>query len=155
MTDQLPQDIENALAAHDGGVRDQLLSCRDLIFQVAACHENVGPITETLKWGQPSYLTEATKTGSTLRLADSGDGRPALFVHCATDLIEQFRAFYPHTFDYQGKRALILKTTIDPVEAELRHCIALARTYKARKKSNGETGVGHKNSLKTGTNTKE
>lgn len=140
MTDQPPQEIVDAFAAYDDGTRDQLLACRDLVFHVAAASDDIGPITETLKWGQPSYLTEKTKTGSTLRLATSGgesgvDERPALFVHCATNLIEQFKTFYPDTFDYQGKRALIIKSDVEPVAAALRHCIALALTYKLRKKS--------------------
>ena len=135
MTDQPPQQIAQAFADNDDGTRDHLLACRDLVFQVAAASDDIGPVTETLKWGQPSYLTEATKAGTTLRLATSGDGRAALFVHCGTDLIEQFRTFYPDTFDYQGKRALILKSQIPAVEAELRHCTALALTYKLRKKS--------------------
>ena len=135
MSDHLPQEIEEAFAAHDDGTREQLLTCRDLVFRVAAASDDIGTITETLKWGQPSYLTEATKAGSTLRLATSDDGRAALFVHCGTNLIEQFSTFYPDTFDYQGKRALIIKGQTQPVEAELRHCIALALTYKLRKKS--------------------
>lgn len=141
MTDQPPQEIADAFAAYDDGTRDQLLACRDLVFHVAAASNDIGPVTETLKWGQPSYLTEATKAGTTLRLAlaagGEGSERPALFVHCATDLIEQFKTFYPDTFDYQGKRALILKGEVEPVAEELRHCIALALTYKLRKKSKG------------------
>ena len=135
MTDQLPPNIAEAFAASDDRTQDQLRACRDLIFQAAADNCEIGILTETLKWGQPSYLTESSKSGSTVRLATSSDDRPALFVHCATDLIEQFKTFYPDTFDYQGKRALIIKSEIAPVEAELRHCIALALTYKLRKKS--------------------
>ena len=135
MTNQLPPNIADAFAAYDDRTQDQLRACRDLIFQAAADNREIGILTETLKWGQPSYLTEASKSGSTVRLATSSDHRPALFVHCATDLIEQFRTFYPDTFDYQGKRALVIKSEIGSVKAELRHCIALALTYKLRKKS--------------------
>ena len=135
MSNKLPPHIEDAFAVHQNDTRDHLLSCRDLVFQVAADNGEIGPITETLKWGQPSYLTEATKSGSTIRLAAGDNGRPALFVHCATDLIEQFRTFYPDTFDYQGKRALVIRGDPGVVEAELRHCIALALTYKLRRKS--------------------
>ncbi|MCJ8311086.1 MAG: hypothetical protein HRU27_19115 [Rhizobiaceae bacterium] len=38
-------------------------------------------------------------------------------------------------FDYQGPFALVIKSEIGSVAAELRHCIALALTYKLRKKS--------------------
>lgn len=134
MTDPIKADIEAAFAANDPDVHRQLLACRDLVFQAAADHAEIGPLTETLKWGQPSYLTEASGTGTTMRLAQSNDGRPALFVHCGTDLIEQFKTFYPDTFEYQGKRALVLRGNTASVAAELQHCIALALTYKLRRR---------------------
>ncbi|QXB91969.1 DUF1801 domain-containing protein [Providencia rettgeri] len=34
-----------------------LLMIRELIFRTAAENKKVGTITETLKWGQPSYQT--------------------------------------------------------------------------------------------------
>ena len=134
MSEHLPKVIEAAFAAHEPKLRHDLLICRDLIFQVAASHDVIGSLTETLKWRQPSYLTEATGAGTTLRLAASEDARAGLFVHCATSLVEQFKTFYPETFVYQGKRALVIKGKIAPVETELRHCIALALTYKLRRK---------------------
>ena len=130
-----PPDVAASLEACPAAARAHLTGLRTLIFETAAELPEVGALTETLKWGQPSYLTEATKSGSTIRLAAGDNGRPALFVHCATDLIEQFRTFYPDTFDYQGKRALVIKGDPGVVEAELRHCIALALTYKLRRKS--------------------
>ena len=41
---------------------------RSLLVEVAEdlC---VGPLTETLKWGEPAYLTEVTKAGTTVRIA--------------------------------------------------------------------------------------
>jgi len=47
-------------------VRTTCLSIRDLAYSVAAQGERIGPLTETLKWGEPSYLTNATKAGTTL-----------------------------------------------------------------------------------------
>jgi hypothetical protein len=134
MPDTLPNNVKAVFASYDSKLRDRLLICRDLVFQVAAAHELIGPVTETLKWGQPSYLTEATGAGTSLRLGKDGSSKPAVFVHCATDLIDQFRTFYPDTFSYQGKRALIIEGEIAAAEDELRHCIGLTLTYKLRKK---------------------
>lgn len=140
MYDDLPPEVDAAFSAFDPQVRDLLMQCRTLVFDTAAEVDGVGQITETLKWGQPSYLTQTTAAGSTIRLAmaapESGTAAPcpALYVHCATDLIEQFKTFYPNTFEYQGKRALIITRDIGSVTAELRHCIALALTYKLRKR---------------------
>jgi hypothetical protein len=142
MIETMPRAVREVFDGFEPLVRSDLLQCRDLIFEVAANLEAVGPITETLKWGQPSYLTEATGAGSTLRLASYGDvhkfaeaSGAALFVHCATDLVEQFQSFYPKCFAYKGKRALVITDGVGPVREELRHCVGLALTYKIRKRS--------------------
>lgn len=107
---------------------------RDLVFQTVTEHAEIGPITETLKWGEPAYLTEKTKSGSTLRLGQTrADKLPALFVNCKTDLIAQFRELYPNSFAYDGVRALVLSDPPEAVREELKHCIALTLTYHLRK----------------------
>jgi hypothetical protein len=141
MTEAMPSDVQTAFDRFEPTVRDTLRRCRALVFSVAAECDAVGLVSETLKWGQPAYLTETTRAGSTLRLGQyenagvtADTNCAALYVHCATDLIEQFRQFYPDCFIYQGKRALVINGDIDPVIDELRHCIALALTYRLRKR---------------------
>ena len=129
-----PKDVEAVFAAFDPKLRTELELCRGHILSMAAEVEGVGAITETLKWGQPSYLTEESGSGSTIRLGGTAEA-PALYVHCATNLIEQFRTHYPDTFDYEGKRALVIRDDVQSVAAELRHCIALALTYKLRRET--------------------
>ena len=142
MTEPVPREIEAILATYTPSVRDALLECRTLIFSVAMRHGKIGPITETLKWGHPAYLTEASKAGSTLRLGPCGtvpraapDSRAALYVNCKTDLIEQFRVHYPETFVYQGNRGLVLKRPVETDADALSHCIALTLMYHLRKRS--------------------
>ncbi|MGI9498428.1 MAG: DUF1801 domain-containing protein [Geminicoccaceae bacterium] len=115
-------------------MREKLRDLRRLILEVAASTPGVGPLEEALKWGQPSFLTSVSKSGTTIRIdrLSKTDDRPALFVSCQTDLIEAFKTIYPETFDYQGKRAIILDPNGPLPEEALRHCIALALTYKAR-----------------------
>ena len=48
--------------------REKLLLVRTLIFDIAKQTPVVGEIEETLKWGEPSYLTK-NKSGSTITLA--------------------------------------------------------------------------------------
>ncbi len=130
-------NVKEAFAALPGTARDGLLQLRSLIFQAAA--ENVsavGRLEETLKWGQPSYLTPETKSGSTIRLGvpRSPDHDYALFVHCQTDLTEQFETNYPGEFEFEGTRALLFKAD-RPIQADaLKHCIGMALTYHARKR---------------------
>lgn len=95
----------------------------------------MGPLEEALKWGQPSFLTSSSKSGTTIRIdrLSKADDRPALFVSCQTDLIATFQAIYPKTFAYHGQRAIILDPDAPLPESPLRHCIALALTYKIKK----------------------
>ena len=139
MFEELPDEIKTAFSSYDTEIRDRLLHCRTMVFEVAASHPDIGPISECLKWGQPSYLTEVSGSGSTLRLApfvkSDGSACAALYVHCATDLIDQFQTFYRDDFAYQGKRALLIDRLDEAAEARLRHCIALTLSYKLRKRS--------------------
>lgn len=131
-----PQRFDDArvgavFAAYPAGVRDRLLALRALIFATAAETAGVGPLVETLKWGQPSYLTAATGSGSTIRIDQvKGDpGRYALYVNCRTTLVDSFRALYPDAMAYAGSREASLRVDAPVPVAELRHCIALALTY--------------------------
>ena len=44
------------------------MGLRQLIFATAAETDGVGKIEERLKWGQPSYLTESSGSGTTIRI---------------------------------------------------------------------------------------
>ena len=58
-------DTVSVLSGYPAALRDALLELRALILEVALETEAVGRLEETLKWGQPSYLTPATKSGTT------------------------------------------------------------------------------------------
>jgi Domain of unknown function (DU1801) len=119
--------------AYPVGLRNRLLALRTLVFDVAAKTEGVGPLTETLKWGQPSYLTQETRSGTTVRLdrLKKGDGY-ALYFHCQSGLVPRFRELYPERFRFEGKRALLFAPDERlPLQA-LRHCVALALTHHLR-----------------------
>ena len=104
---------------------------RSLILETAAGTPGVGPLEETLKWGQISYLTTQSGSGTTIRLdMDRPSGQAALYVNCKTDLVSRFRTRYPESFAYQGDRAVILPR--EPDVAALQHIIALALTYHRR-----------------------
>ncbi len=106
-----------------------LMDLRQLILDTATTTEGVGPLEETLKWGQPSYLTIASKSGTTIRVGPSGDGHFALFVHCQTDLVKRFRLFYPDLMDFEGNRAIRFRIGEALPATELTHCISLALRY--------------------------
>jgi hypothetical protein len=116
-------------------MRRRLLHLRELIFAAAADLPGIGGLAETLKWGQPAYLTGKPKTGSTIRI-DAFAGRDesyAMFFHCQSRLVESFRTLYPQSFAFEGKRALVFGLQDKIPEAELKHCISMALTYHIRR----------------------
>ena len=113
--------------------RKQLLALREAVFAAAEDTPGVGRIEETLEWGQPSYLTPETKSGTTVRIDAHSTGGAAIYVNCQTDLVETFKTHYP-TLNYEGVRAVVLPPGTSVPEAAIRHILALTLTYHARKK---------------------
>ena len=123
--------VEAVFSAYPKPLRTKLLALRRLIFETAETTAGVGRLEETLKWGQPSYLTAETKSGSTVRIdrVKSTADRYAIYFHCQTDLVETFRELYPTEFNYAGNRSILLDASDEIPQAALRHCVALALTY--------------------------
>ncbi|WP_121063988.1 DUF1801 domain-containing protein [Chachezhania antarctica] len=125
--------VADAFASMPEAARAGLLALRGLIFEVAAETEGVGPLEETLKWGQPAYLTKATKAGSTIRLGVPKQGGFAVYVHCQTTILSDFRDVFPDGFDYEGNRAVRFpEGTAPPLDA-LRLLVRSALTYRLHK----------------------
>lgn len=135
----VPFETENVADVFDGytgAAQEKLLALRALIFETAATTEGVGELQETLKWGQPSYLTPETKSGSTIRIDAIKDdpAHVAIYFHCQTNLVPTFRDMYGDKLTFEGNRALVLETKKKLPEKELRHCLSQALTYHLAKK---------------------
>jgi len=112
-------------------LRERLLELRQLIFDTAASTPGVGELEETLKWGEPAYLTSKSKSGSTVRInwKKSRPSQYAMLFNCHTTLIETFRTLFPDDFSFEGNRAILFdKAGTVPIDA-LSFCIAAALTY--------------------------
>ena len=139
MTDRrsppMQADVVAAFAAFPERVRARLLEARDLIFETAADIESVGPLTETLKWGEPAYLTEATRSGSTIRLGwfRSSERECAVLFNCRTTLVDDFRERFPDSFTYEKNRAILLDACEVLPKAPLSACLGMALTYHRRR----------------------
>jgi len=109
----MPMDVARAFDAFPAAVRQRLLQVRGLIFETAARTDGVGPLAETLKWGEPAYLTEATGSGTTIRLGwlRSSDETCAILFNCRTTLVETFRVQFSGVFGYEKNRAILLRTS--------------------------------------------
>jgi hypothetical protein len=135
-TDLPDPAVEEVFSAYPKPLKAKLLTLRRLIFDTARTTKGVGALQETLKWGQPSYLTTETKSGSTIRIdqVKATANQCAICFHCQTDLVETFRELYPTQLSYGGNRSILLNAAGDLPEPELRHCVALALTYHLRKR---------------------
>jgi uncharacterized protein DUF1801 len=132
----VPADVAAVFAAYPASAQAILRDVRDLVFSTAAQNPTVGTLTETLKWGEPSYLTAKSKSGATVRLCwkASDPEFGGLYFNCQTNLVESMQRIYPNVFIYQGKRA-VLFSLINPFETDaLQHCIEMALTYHVNKR---------------------
>jgi hypothetical protein len=127
--------VDAVFQSYPKPVKAKLLALRRLILDAAKKTKGVGALEETLKWGQPSYLTPETKSGSTIRIdqVKTEPGQYAVYFHCQTNLVETFRELYPE-LSYGGNRCILLSAEDKAPEAALRHCVALALTYHSRQR---------------------
>ena len=125
-----PKAVAAVFAGYPEHVWARLLELRELILATAAELDGVGRLTETLKWGEPSYLTEASKSGSTIRIGwkASDPEAYAIYLNCQTTLVDTCRTRFPELI-YQGNRAISFSTSQPLPRDSARECIALALTY--------------------------
>ena len=117
-------------------VRQKLLALRQMIFDVAKKTKGVGKLEEALRWGQPSYLTPETGSGSTIRIDQikNEPGKYAMYFICTSGLIEDFKELYKDEMTFVGNRSIVFDVDDRLPKKALRHCISLALTYHLRKK---------------------
>ncbi len=131
-----PEQVGATFDSYAKPLRARLLELRALILETASTTPGVGRVEEALRWGEPSYLTSETKSGSTIRIGPFKKKKDhfAMYVNCQTSLVETYRQTYPDIFSYSGHRAILFHVDDDLPEDELRHCIALALCYHLDKK---------------------
>ncbi len=119
-------------------VRPRLLALRELVFQTAAMTQGVGEIEESLKWGEPAYLTK-NKSGSTVRIdwKEKAPDQYAMYFNCQTNLVETFKTLFPNDFKFEGNRALVFSLEGAPPVDSLAVCIAASLTYHLKKRTAG------------------
>ena len=121
-------EVELVFARYPDSVRRKMYGLRDLILETADELEGVSTLEETLKWGEPSYIT---KDGSTLRI----DWKPrtpdqyAMYFKCTSRLVETFRTVFKGEFEFEGNRAIIFQMKDRVPKKALKACIAATLTY--------------------------
>jgi len=117
-------------------IRAKLMYLRELIYETAISQPNVGELEETLKWGEPSYLTPQTKSGSTIRIdwKKNKEDQYAIYFKCTANLVPAFKERYSDKLKFEGNRCITFKINEKIPVNELKNCIALALTYHRNKK---------------------
>jgi hypothetical protein len=133
------KNVADTYQSYPKKIREKLLFIREMIFNIADETPNIGKIEETLKWGNPSYLTHSPKSGTTIRLAwlRSDAKKYAVSVHCQTTLVSEFKELHPE-LSYDGNRSIILDSQSEIPADTIRHFIISALNYHSRKKK----GIG-------------
>lgn len=127
--------VAKVFDSYPAPLRRRLMSLRELIFRTAASTPGVGALEETLKWGEPAYVTAQGKGRSALRLGaqKSTPAQVAMYFNCQTTLVDSFRTMFPADFHFVGNRALVFDVA-EPVPTDaLGVCIAMALTYHAKR----------------------
>ena len=131
------EGVEAVFKAYPLPVQRKLLTLRDMIFDVAEKTRGVGQLEEALRWGQPSYLTSETGSGSTIRI-DKIRNEPnkySIYFICTSGLIDEFKELYRDELDFVGNRCIVFDVGDRLAEEPLRHCISLALTHHLRKRA--------------------
>ena len=121
--------VKGVFDSYPKHVQSQMLYLRTLVLETASEIDGLEKLEETLKWGEPSYIS---KIGTTIRY-DWKSKYPdeyRIYFHCQTTLIETFKEVYGGTFIYEGNRALIFKVGEQVPVKELSHCLSMALRYK-------------------------
>ena len=128
MSNIVNPDVARVFDGYPEHMRKKMMRLRQLVLDTTLETEGVDALEETLKWGEPSYLT---KGGSTLRIAwkDRAPDQYAIYFNCNTSLVDTFKEVYGDVFTFEGNRAIVFGETDElPVDA-LKQRISLALTY--------------------------
>ena len=127
--------VANAFDSYPKEMQAKLMYLRQLILETAKEINAVGELEETLKWGEPSYLTSQSKSGSTIRIAwkKANSEHYSIFFKCTANLVPVFRENFPNIFNYSGNRSISFKVSDTVPSTELKQCIAMALTYHLNK----------------------
>ncbi len=128
-----PAALLSRIAAWPEPAQAHLWRCRTLFHEVAAARA-IGPLSESLKWGQPAWRPARPRTGSTLRLDWSAalPDRLCLLVDCKTDLAARLAQLYPALGPNDLRRRIALRLDAPFPEQAIAHLAEMTFTYHLR-----------------------
>jgi len=125
---EINPEVKLVFYNYPDSVRGKMMALRGLVLDSAREVDGITSIEETLKWGEPSYLT---KYGSTIRIdwKSKTPDQYAIYFKCTSRLVEVFRMKFKNRFNFDGTRAIVFQLEDEiPIE-DLKSCIKAALTY--------------------------
>lgn len=121
-------EFEAKLSSYPDFVRDKMAFLRKLVHETAAEVSEITTLDETLKWGEPSFLT---KNGSTLRMdwKQKAPDQYAMYFKCTSRLVETFKIVYGNQFEYEKSRAILFQLNDNIPTQEIKECIKATLMY--------------------------
>ena len=121
-------EVSQVFNSYPPHMRGKMMRLRQLVIETAHETEGVDALEETLKWGEPAYLTRG---GRTIRI-DWKKKTPdnyAIYFMCTTPLVETFKELYGELLNFQDNRAIVFRESDELPVGALKHCISIALTY--------------------------
>lgn len=100
--------VDAIFANYPDAARVRMKFLRQLVRETAEETEGIDELVETLKWGEPSFMT---RNGSTLRMAWKAKSpqQYAMYFQCTSRLVNTFRMVFDRKFQYEGNRAIVFQ----------------------------------------------
>lgn len=132
----MKNEVNQKFNSYPDDIKPKMENLRNLIYEVAKNTEGVGEIKETLKWGEPAYLTAKTKSGTTIRIdwKDKNPDQIGMYVSCNTNLISTFRTMFKDDLKFEGNRAIVLAADKPLPKKQLMICIQMSLRYHLDKR---------------------
>jgi len=129
ITEQVAQVIEH----YPPKAKSVFNNVRKIVISAAKESGGLDNTTETLKWGEPSYLADG---GSTVRMkwTEKEPDQFSLYFNCNSILVETFKELYQDEFAFDGNRAISFPLNAKLPDAALKHCIVMSMQYHKLKK---------------------
>lgn len=120
--------FQTKLRSYPSFVRSQMKYLRELVIETAGEVKDIKELEETLKWGEPSFLT---KKGSTLRMdwKSKTPDQYAMYFKCTSRLVETFKEVFGDQFQYEKNRAIVFQLDQKVPTKELKECIKATLIY--------------------------
>lgn len=122
--------VEEVFSSYPKAHYAKLIELRELIYECASLHEEIGEVSESLKWGEPSF---SSRHASPVRLGVFDETSVAIYFNCQTTLVENFRLLFKQELEFSKNRAIVLQIDQKLPRDILMFCIESALLYHKKK----------------------